>query len=131
VFSKTTNMTEEQRLQIEEGKRLAREESNVHSFSPRSTLTARQKPVIKKPTQVAPLKGHEAFLKALETTNARITVEKCDGSIIKGTVKHSDHFTISIRCETGKDRVVFKHDISEFSATPAVKPAAQPDQTGA
>lgn len=63
--------------------------------------------------------GHEAFLKALETSGATITLEKASsGAVIAGTVRHSDKFTVSVLSE-GTVRVIFKHDISEFSASPA------------
>lgn len=120
--------------QIEEARRLAAEEGVLaprrtlhvkpgHESRPRSTS------MVKKPAG-AP-KGHEAFLKALETSGAEIEIEKCDGNKIRGFVKHSDKYTVSVRCEAApgsgifKDRVIFKHDISEFSA---VSPrAAVPD----
>lgn len=102
---------EERAQQTAEGARLARQEG---------TLTLRQ--AQKKPSKVAPPKGHEAFLRALETSEAIIRIEKCDGTIVQGLIKHSDKFTISIRTVTSAghvDRVIFKHDISEFSAISA------------
>lgn len=76
------------------------------------------------------LKGHEAFLKALEMNGARIEVEKCDGTTYRGILKHTDKYSITLNVtERGdvqddgvfdpvapRDRVIFKHDISEFSA---------------
>ncbi|MDR9846991.1 RNA chaperone Hfq [Herbaspirillum huttiense] len=64
------------------------------------------------------MKGHEAFLKALITSGASIRVEKCDGRIYIGQIKHSDKYTITMTAD-GADRVIFKHDISEFSAASA------------
>ncbi len=77
-----------------------------------------------------PLKGHEAFLKALELSNADVVVEKCDGVIYGGKLKHSDKYTITLRTTSRQDhrdaapvvnepvdRVIFKHDISEFHTT--------------
>lgn len=67
-------------------------------------------------------KGHEAFLKALETSGTEIRVEKMSsGDILIGRVKHSDKYTITLQVmHTADDRytnhVLFKHDISEFSA---------------
>ena len=67
--------------------------------------------------------GHEAFLKALESSNATVEVEKASsGDKIIGKIKASDKYTISLRCPlTPGDwegpyatRVIFKHDISEF-----------------
>lgn len=65
------------------------------------------------------LKGHEAFIKALEFNGATVVIEKIsDGSKLTGVAKHSDKFTITLRTTdaTGVtvDRVIFKHDISEF-----------------
>lgn len=69
----------------------------------------------KKPQKTTP-KGHEAFLKALESSGATVSFHKasCD-EIITGTIKTSDKYTVSIQCDrTGMTRVMFKHDISEF-----------------
>ena len=67
-----------------------------------------------------PLKGHEAFIKALEFSGATAQIEKISsGEKVIGTLKHSDKFTITIRAKDGgveRDRVIFKHDISEFCA---------------
>ena len=76
------------------------------------------------------LKGHEAFLKALEMNGARIEVEKCDGTMYRGILKHTDKYSITLNVTergtvdepelfdpiSARDRVIFKHDISEFSA---------------
>lgn len=72
----------------------------------------------KVPAKKTTVKGHEAFLKALETSGASIRLEKISsGATMIGQVRHSDKFTVTIRVD-GKDRVVFKHDISEFEAIP-------------
>jgi len=62
-------------------------------------------------------KGHEAFLKALEASGTTVQFEKvASGHLVVGTIKASDKFTISVREEkTGDTRVLFKHDVSEFS----------------
>ncbi len=117
----------ERRTQIEEARRLAAEEgSGVPYPTPRRTLTAtnpRPRPghdFAKRPSADKKPKGHEAFLKALETSGAKVCIEKCDGTSVHGVVKHSDKFTVSIRATksdgTTVDRIIFKHDISEFSA---------------
>jgi len=65
-------------------------------------------------------KGHEAFLRALESSNAIVTfVKASSGQIITGKIKTSDKYTVSIAEQiegTGRynTRVLFKHDISEF-----------------
>jgi len=60
-------------------------------------------------------KGHEAFLKALEASVAKVYFEKASsGNVIVGTVKCSDKYTVSVIDEDGQTRVLFKHDISEF-----------------
>jgi len=65
----------------------------------------------KKPTLV----GHESFLKALEASGAVIEITKTSGDVLKGVVKHSDKFTISLDEGNGKPpRVLFKHAIEEF-----------------
>ncbi|MDY7537634.1 hypothetical protein QN372_00580 [Undibacterium sp. RTI2.1] len=83
-----------------------------------------------------PLKGHEAFLKALEINNATVRIEKAStGEIIVGRVKHSDKFSVTINAPiasadflsnvTPIDRVIFKHDISEFAALTPKSESAQ------
>ena len=67
--------------------------------------------------------GHEAFLKALESSNATVEVEKASsGDKVIGKIKASDKYTISLRVPNTpgdwegpyQTRVIFKHDISEF-----------------
>ena len=77
------------------------------------------------PKKVAPVKpaGHEAFLKALETGNAMVTIRLAtDGQEIKGTVKHSDKYTISLRVDRPNGNyqvyVIFKSAIEMFWTNP-------------
>jgi len=124
----------ERTQQIEEGARLAREDGSI-----RRPIIKATRPYTARTTAAAPkkevLKGHELFLKALETSGAMVTIQKRDGTIVVGTIKHSDKFTVSVRVasfsegagETFRDRVIFKHDISEFSAiTPRPVESAAP-----
>jgi sRNA-binding regulator protein Hfq len=60
-------------------------------------------------------KGHEAFLEALKTSGASVHFEKVSGDTLDGVIKHSDKYTISV-IDGALTRVLFKHDISEFSA---------------
>lgn len=74
-------------------------------------------------------KGHEAFLKALETAGAVVTMAMLNGDIRKGTVKTSDKYTISLK-ETREDGsyqvyVIFKHAIEEYWTDPADQPTKQ------
>ena len=63
--------------------------------------------------KIAP-KGHEAFLKALESSRAEVTFEMAaSGAIWRGPIKASDKYTVSIQEELGT-RVLFKSDISTF-----------------
>lgn len=79
------------------------------SYSSTTTRTI-SRPV----TNKAPApKGHEAFLKALESSGAYLVFEISSGGTISGVVKTSDKYTISIQEEHGT-RVLFKHDISSF-----------------
>lgn len=84
------------------------------------TATGNKKPFAKTGPKPS---GHEAFLKALESSNATVEVEKASsGDKVIGKIKASDKYTISLRCPlTPGDwegpyatRVIFKHDISEF-----------------
>lgn len=77
------------------------------------------------PKKAGPAKpaGHEAFLKALEAGGALVTVRMAtDGAELKGTIKHSDKYTISLRVDN-KDGgyqvyVLFKHAIEMFWTNP-------------
>lgn len=122
--------------QVEDGRRMAAQDG-VTAPS-RRTLTAKPgytPTVSSKSKSGSTPKGHEAFLKGLELSGAEIMIEKCDGVKIKGVVKCSDKYTISIREELSlieqtiqsakyRDRVIFKHDISEFSALTPRAPVA-------
>ena len=87
----------------------------------RPTLTTgSKKPFVKAGPKPS---GHEAFLKALEFSNATVEIEKSSsGDKIIGKIKASDKYTISLRVPNTpgdwegpyQTRVIFKHDISEF-----------------
>lgn len=69
------------------------------------------------------LKGHEAYLKALEGSGAFVDfVMTSSGEHVLGKIKTSDRYTISVMCYASgneghyRTRVLFKHDISEFSS---------------
>lgn len=102
----------------------ARRMGDGENTSPRRpTLTAvggSKKPFVKAGPKPS---GHEAFLKALEASNATVEIEKASsGDKVIGKIKASDKYTISLRVpNTPGDyegpyatRVIFKHDISEF-----------------
>jgi len=80
--------------------------------------------------QKSGVKGHEAFLKALEASGALVTFEKIgSGEAFSGTIKTSDKFTISIQCGE-LTRVLFKHAIAEFStAAPRREEGSGGDET--
>lgn len=87
--------------------------SDQPHFTPRKSF-------VKKPA--AP-KGHEAFLKALEQAGATINVTLLSGENMKGTLKHSDKYTISLRQDYEDGRyqvfVIFKHAIETFWTNPS------------
>lgn len=75
---------------------------------------------VSKPQNNNAPKGHEAFLKGLE--NSAVNVEfvmASSGEKVIGVVKTSDKYTVSVMQYrpdgSYKTRVLFKHDISEFS----------------
>jgi sRNA-binding regulator protein Hfq len=102
------------REQQQEGARMAREERGRRPILTRGAPKDKVKP-----------KGHEAFLKQLEASGTEVIIEKVGSrTLLRGTVKCSDKYTITLRCQaTGADRVIFKHDISEFR--PAVRPISK------
>jgi sRNA-binding regulator protein Hfq len=133
--------------QVEEARRLAAEEREDTTHIPTRRILGvkpghdSRRPVpVKRPVVAAAPKGHEAFLKALETSGAEIVIEKCDGTKVRGAVIHSDKYTVSVRTYADSmasgdkvrvDRVIFKHDISEFSAiSPRVVPTDSHTEEG-
>jgi sRNA-binding regulator protein Hfq len=90
-----------------------------------SDLTINPRPFKKPP---AP-KGHEAFLKALEAAGAKVslTLSNDPDTIMTGTIKHSDKYTISLRTDredgTYQVYVIFKHAIEMFWTNPNDKTA--------
>lgn len=111
--------TPEQKRQILEGRSMARAEgvAVVNDGIGRNKITgSRLKPA---PKPNAP-KGHEALLKALETSGASIEVDlRDDPKTVVGVVKRSDAYTISLEVEridgTKRTRVLFKHAMIGFS----------------
>jgi RNA chaperone Hfq len=102
--------------QLSHGREMARTEGTL-TLPPRNTSPGRpeRRPGNAK-TQGKPT-GHEAFLKALETSGAQIGVVFLDGKTVEGVVKHSDKFTISLEATlTGHTHVIFKHAICSFKA---------------
>jgi small nuclear ribonucleoprotein (snRNP)-like protein len=120
------------RQQVEEGRRLAEAEGKQRKVIglPAARSAA---PRVAAPATGPKSKGHEAFLKALQMSDADIVVEKMSGDVYYGKLKHSDKYTLTINAyaiqRNGKDysdevkesfdRVIFKHDISEFHTTTA------------
>lgn len=74
-------------------------------------------------------KGHEAFLKNLEASGATVCFTiRSSGEKVTGLIKASDKYTVSVvQPIEGSDRyltrVLFKHDISEFS--PVIVPSGK------
>ena len=67
--------------------------------------------------------GHEAFLKALEAGGAIVTIRRAtDGVEMKGTIKTSDKFTISLKVDrpdgTYQTYVIYKQHIEMFWTNP-------------
>lgn len=88
-----------------------------------SEFTPRKAPFTKKP---ASPKGHEAFLKALEAAGAIVNialVTSPDAPPMKGVIKHSDKYTISLKVDRPNGGgyqvfVIFKHAIESFWTNP-------------
>ena len=98
----------ERQNQINEGARL----SQITPRVKRGYLGRKEKVSSTKPIQ-AP-KGHEAFLKALETSNAMVRFEFLDDAPdVVGLVKCSDKYTISIKVGD-ETHVLFKHSLRKF-----------------
>lgn len=99
--------------------------------TPAQTRTERPKPPFK---SGKPVIGHEAFLRALSHSGANVILEKISsGNTYQGQLKHSDAYTVTMLVTSVKkvdsydhfepvppfERVIYKHDISEFYTTTA------------
>ena len=109
-----TGRVDERTIQAREGRTMASREKVGLPEARWSKIAGsdRPRPAVKK---AAP-KGHEAFLKALESFGAMVKFWLVsESTTITGVIKTSDKFTISIM-EDGSTQpvVVFKHDISRF-----------------
>jgi sRNA-binding regulator protein Hfq len=84
-----------------------------------SETTLRPKAPFKKPV---PLKGHEAFVKALEQGLAVVTLVTLAGEVVKGKIHAADKYTISLKITTADGgyqvRVFFKHALESFETNP-------------
>jgi len=128
----------ERQAQIEEARRLAAQETPPA----RRTITLTLNDGAKRPQKdQAPIKrpggkpvvGHEAFLRALCHSGANVIIEKVSsGQQYQGKLKHSDSYTVTMLVASIKqpnddefvtvtpvERVIYKHDISEFYTTTA------------
>jgi sRNA-binding regulator protein Hfq len=86
------------------------------------SLSRPKTPIVKK---TPALKGHEAFLKALEAAGAVVNVALMTdpgAPPMKGTIKHFDKYTISLKVDhkdgTYQVFVIFKHAIESFWTNP-------------
>ncbi|MFM0095700.1 RNA chaperone Hfq [Paraburkholderia nemoris] len=105
------NIDAVRREQAVEGQRMTRSEGTLH----RKTIKRSQSSNARKPEP----EGHEAFLKELKKSGARIRVAFLDDDVpLDGTVTHSDKYTITLRTQTinhgTRDVVFFKHAIKGF-----------------
>lgn len=98
-------------------------ENQIRQDQQAHSRIAEGRPTLRKPVKlsIAP-KGHEAFLKALESSGATVEFEKASsGEKVVGKIKTSDKYTVSLAVQISPEsdeyvtRVLFKHDISEFS----------------
>lgn len=99
-------------------------EAHARSFADQEHNCSGRRTLGGKPKHGSKPSGHEAFLRALESSGATVEIEKAStGEHVVGKIKASDKYTISLRVpHTQGDyngpyttRVLFKHDISEFS----------------
>jgi len=134
------------RQQIEDGRRMTEQEkADRRTIAiPAGTKAAARAPApvqrgSKEQSPTVKAKGHEAFLKALQLSNADIIIEMISsGRIYHGKLKHSDKYTLTVNVTAVQesneqlavvrqayDHVLFKHDISEFyTTTPRIGAAA-------
>lgn len=87
-----------------------------------NVIPARRAFVNKKKPKEGPI-GHEAFLKALEGGGALVTIKLAsDGTELRGTIKTSDKFTISLKCDkpdgSYQTYVIYKSAIEMFWTNP-------------
>lgn len=110
TYTQQTHHGDERSSQIAEGR----------SMASREKLTLKTaKPAAKRTQQP---KGHEAFLKALETSGVEVEFWIISEPLkIRGKIKTSDKFSVSVMETTcdglesvGIPMVIYKHDISRF-----------------
>ena len=72
--------------------------------------------------------GYMKFVRKLQEQEQEIVVIKTDGEVVRGYIRAADAETISLRCYLNGDkngryraRVLFKHQISEFSPTKGIE----------
>ncbi|MFT4064249.1 RNA chaperone Hfq [Paraburkholderia sp.] len=134
---------QERAEQLREGARMARVDDDTEQTSrPRLSLSpgrrldcmdsvnpANRRPARTKPTNSP--KGHEAFLKALHESGARIRVHLRDeDATLVGKIRAHDKYTISLDAETHvtgetETNVVYKHAIQRFIPLPRPRVQAE------
>ena len=72
--------------------------------------------------------GYMKFVRKLQEQEQELVVIKTDGEVVRGYIRAADAETISLRCYLNGDkngryraRVLFKHQISEFSPTKGIE----------
>lgn len=124
------------RDQLQAGRTMAADEG--FNAQPRKTLhVTGKRPVARPAAKPRKVEGHEAHLKALETSGATIIVTMASGIEYMGVVRHSDKYTISLRIkdatapEGSRKKVLFKHAIDSYEPlTPGVR-ATETDESAA
>ena len=117
-------LTDEQRNQLEEGRRRARGEDKPVNTS-QKPLQGPSKPQKLKSKGKPAHTGHDALLERLKNVGGRVRLRLLDYTApLVGKVMHFDKFTVSVLVESydgddyapGETAVIFKHALASFVA---------------
>lgn len=120
-----SNWKEELEAQTKFGNSLPPEHRRI-SFQATKTVSANTRKLLPENSEAVEI-GYMNFIRALQEKKQEIVVIKADGEVIRGFVKAADAETISLTCpikdEKGRyrTRVLFKHQIAEFSPTKGIE----------
>ena len=120
-----SNWKEELEAQTKFGNSLPTEQKWIH-FQPTKTIPENTRKLLPESSEVAEI-GYMNFIRTLQEKKQEIVVIKAGGEVIRGFIKAADAETISLTCpikdEKGRyrTRVLFKHQIAEFSPTKGIE----------
>lgn len=99
--------------------------TNKIQFQATGSLTTRNSKRVLPVNDAVKEIGYMNFIRTLQDQKQEIVVIKADGEVIRGFIKAADAETISLTCPLNgaryRTRVLFKHQIAEFSPTKGIE----------